>query len=258
MTLYPGAVWRDAPGPYVDPNGPGHWEYARYPVGFIVAHHSVTTFAELDAGFTNPNGINSAHLAIDRDDPVNTVYQYVDLDVTAFHAGNLDANRASWGVETVRLWGNGPGTAGYQPITDGQYRRWHEVATYLAQLGGFPLDSDHLYPHNRFIQTTCPGDLSLARIIAPPQENEMPLLMIGPDGAVYIVGDAGKRHVLGWELSIWQARYPQLTQPGQIVVATQAELDEIQNVGTGGGGGAEPSKIALTLSLTGSGTGTLS
>jgi N-acetylmuramoyl-L-alanine amidase len=85
--------------------------------------------------------------------------------LVAFHAGDLAANWVSFGVETVRLWGSGPGTPGYEPITDAQYARWPELAAFLASVAGWPFDASRLYPHHAFTQTTCPGDLDLARII---------------------------------------------------------------------------------------------
>lgn len=160
----PGAIWAPAPGPW---NGTyGHWEPR--PAGhlpeFIVGHHSDDTLAQLLAAFTSPTGINASHATIARD---GTKYQHVPLVMAAFHAGDLAANWASFGVETVRLWGeNGPGTAGYEPITDAQYQSWQEVGAFLASWAGWPaFDSSRLYPHHAFTQTTCPGDLDLERIL---------------------------------------------------------------------------------------------
>lgn len=152
---------------------------AGYSIVGIVDHHSEGDLNGLIHRFTNPPAVSgggaSAHFAIDREEEVRDGllghrayairYQIVDTDDMAFADANYFANLTTVAIEHIRWWGNGPGTPNYQPITDAQYASSSELHMLLALRYGFPLDLNHVEPHNHYANTTCPGDLSIPRII---------------------------------------------------------------------------------------------
>lgn len=83
------------------------------------------------------------------------VHQYVQEADTAWHAGNLDVNRKSIGIEHRG--------APNMPIDDGTYEESARLIANICQRHGkrFPLRR-----HSEFVATACPGTLDLNRLNA--------------------------------------------------------------------------------------------
>lgn len=258
MILLPGAIW-------VGPINPDNYTPTRYgtPVSEIIDHHTDTdtwqqALAAFNAQYPSGGG-RSAHLIIDRNDPVNDVYQCVSLGEMAWGAANYAANLRGVNIEHVRPW-----DSGYQPITPGQYAKSHQVHLQLSAMFGFPLDTDHVRPHSFYWPTTCPGDLDLSRLIqgdamTPQQEATMNAIAAAlgltpqPDGSWSWGGSATVKQDLQ---SLWNGVPYQADgtpEPGGVPWPALKLMP---------GGGAEPSEpktISLDIpSVPGKATGTLS
>lgn len=162
--LYAGAIW-------IGPACPGNYEAGRQgsSISGIVLHHTASSLQGAVDTFTKIAGGTSAHFIIDRD---GTRYQVVDTADTAFSDGVFSVNLSTISVEHVRLWGNGPGTPGYEPITDAQYASSHELCSILAKDHGFQLSQFTVKPHRFYVADICPGDLDVNRVI----QGDTPLL----------------------------------------------------------------------------------
>ena len=146
----------------------------------VVMHHSAGTLDALIYRFEHPpatsGGGASAHFAVSREEEIRDGllghrayairYQLVDTADMAFADANYFENLTTDAIEHVRQWGSGPGTAGWEPILDSQYASSTELVMILAKDEGWEINAANVTPHNLYTQTTCPGDLDLARIIS--------------------------------------------------------------------------------------------
>lgn len=213
--LYAGAHW-------IGPANPDNYMVGRstYSVHDIVVHHTASSLQgainrfKTSSGQSQPNP--SAHFIIDRD---GTRYQMVDTADMAYHSADYFENLVSIGIEHVRLWGSGPGTAGYEPITDAQYQSSHELCTILAADNGFPLTSDHVWPHNHFYNTTCPGDFDIPQMIKGDtvDPDTLAKLQAFLNGAAGGAGQGGGYDFAG--LRVWWATAASGTDPSKILAA---------------------------------------
>lgn len=118
----------------------------------IVLHWMDGTLAATDAHFANPGSHVSAHYGIEN----GTIHQYVALADTAWHAGDWQENTHSIGIEHSAAPGRDA-----TPATVAA-----SVATNVALCRKYGIDPSHIYPHNRFFNTACPGTIPLAAIVA--------------------------------------------------------------------------------------------
>ena len=118
----------------------------------IVLHWMVGTLATTDAEFTHGSRHVSAHYGIED----GTVHQYVKDGDTAWHAGDHVENTRSIGIEHSAAPGR-PATA----LTIAT-----SVTLIVALARKYGISPDHIYPHNKFYPTACPGTLPIADIIA--------------------------------------------------------------------------------------------
>jgi hypothetical protein len=133
----------------------------------IVLHWMDGTLATTDAEFTNGSRRVSAHYGIED----GTVHQYVHDADTAWHAGNWTENTQSIGIEHSAAPGRDA-----SPATIAS-----SVALIVTLCREYQISPDHIYPHNKFFATACPGTLPIADIIArvraqlatPPPEDDM-------------------------------------------------------------------------------------
>lgn len=119
----------------------------------IVLHHAATTnFDGIGATFQNRSRQTSAHFGV----APGRVCQYVDINNTAFHAGNWNANLTSIGIEHV----NASGAPNWD-IADGTIQTGAELLANLAkQLGWNHLKiGENVFYHSDFRNTGCPMKL---------------------------------------------------------------------------------------------------
>jgi len=136
--------------PFLD--SPNHASRNGVKITDIVLHWMDGTLAACDATFANAAGQTSAHYGVEN----TVVHQYVqDADV-AWHSGDWNENQRSIGIEHSAQPGRDASAA--------------TVATSVALIVGlcrkYGISPDHIYPHNRFFATACPGTLPIAAIIA--------------------------------------------------------------------------------------------
>jgi N-acetylmuramoyl-L-alanine amidase/Putative peptidoglycan binding domain len=118
----------------------------------IVLHWMAGNLAGCDATFQNAARQTSAHYGIEE----TTVHQYVlDADV-AWHSGNWDENQRSIGIEHSAQPGR---NASVTTIAT-------SVALIVSLCRKYGISPDHIYSHNRFYATQCPGTLPITSMIA--------------------------------------------------------------------------------------------
>jgi len=175
----------------------GNWNTDRAPViHSIILHTMVGTVAGANARFNTPNSQVSAHYGVGLD---GKLYQWVDEDNVAFHAGNYLVNQSSIGIEHED--GTNPQTnptAYNNPRPDALYESSAKLVADICKFYDFPADSDHIFRHEDVIDkqyypggTGCPDALDTNRIItmaaailnpsatppspiAPPETPEVP------------------------------------------------------------------------------------
>ena len=140
----------------------------------VIVHWIVGSLASADATFKNPDRKASAHYGIEDD----KIHQYVSEVNTAWHAGNLTVNRESIGIEH----------SGGEFLADKVNRRIPSEETHKTSVAlvaqickryNIPIDRDHILPHNKFSATTCPGTLSIdkiisyAKVVNPPIDTDL-------------------------------------------------------------------------------------
>ena len=118
----------------------------------IVVHWMAESLAATDAEFAAGPRHVSAHYGIED----TTIHQYVaDVD-TAWHAGDWPENTRSIGIEHSAA----PG----RPATAATIATSVDLMVTLCRRYG--IDPAHIYPHNKFTTTDCPGTLPLAAMVA--------------------------------------------------------------------------------------------
>ncbi|HEX9060865.1 MAG TPA: N-acetylmuramoyl-L-alanine amidase [Clostridia bacterium] len=156
--------------------GQGNWNSDRAPIiHSIILHTMVGTVDGANARFNTPNSQVSAHYGIGLD---GKLYQWVDEDNVAFHAGNYLVNQSSIGIEHED--GTNPQTnpQGYNnPRPDALYETSAKLVADICKFYDFPADTDHIFRHEDVIDkqfypggTSCPDALDTNRIIRMANE----------------------------------------------------------------------------------------
>jgi N-acetylmuramoyl-L-alanine amidase-like protein len=175
----------------------------------IVDHTMVGTIASATSRFRNPASGVSATFGIGLS---GRIVLWVVRQSIAYHAGN-------WPINVQRL--------GYEHEDNGAY--WDAERTpemYLASAAlhaaaadeyQFPLDDNHVGPHNRFSATACPDALDIARIIAIAQGEVMYVSIEQFNEFVADVANAfkGVKGLLN-PLALWASNAPGLPQGAQL------------------------------------------
>jgi hypothetical protein len=136
----------------------------------IVIHWIVGDLAAADTVFTVTRYETSAHYAIEN----NTVHQYVKESDTAWHA--MQANPFSIGIEHSAA----PGRL----ASDSTYRTSITLCAAICVRYDLNPDTD-IEPHNKYVNTQCPGTMDLERIKKGVKE-----LLKGGEMRPYNNGDA--------------------------------------------------------------------
>jgi len=134
------------PSPYFTPGRQGAT------ITDIVLHWMDGTLAATDGEFTHGARRVSAHYGIEG----TTVHQYVRTDDTAWHAGDWGENTRSIGIEHSAQPGRDA-----TPATIAT-----SIALIVTLCREYGIDPSHIYPHNKFFATACPGTLPLAAMVA--------------------------------------------------------------------------------------------
>ncbi len=130
----------------------------------IVMHTYGGAGTDLYNWFNNPTAQVSAHYAVLKD---GTVYQYVRDEDTAWHAGDINDNVQTIGIEHQDdgYWEN-PNT-----YTEAQYQASAELVAMISDKYDVPLEHAvaGVRPHNEIVDKACPGTLDWNRIIRMAQ-----------------------------------------------------------------------------------------
>src|SRR5450631_1653804 len=121
-------------------------------VDSIVLHWMDGTLASTDTEFASGGRKVSAHFGIED----SNIHGYVHTSDTAWHAGNWPENQRSIGIEHSAGPGRNASALTIQTSI--------EVQVQLCRQYG--IDPSHIYPHNMFFATDCPGTLPLAAMNA--------------------------------------------------------------------------------------------
>lgn len=153
----------------------GNWNADRGPIQGIVLHTMAGTLAGTDARFNTPNVQVSAHYGVGLD---GKLYQWVDEDNVAFHAGNYLINQTTIGIEHEDATNPQTNPTGYNnPRPDALYETSAQLVAELCGFYDFPADKEHIFRHQDVIDktvykggTACPDALDTDRIIARAAE----------------------------------------------------------------------------------------
>ncbi|MBI3936938.1 MAG: N-acetylmuramoyl-L-alanine amidase [Betaproteobacteria bacterium] len=131
----------------------------------IVLHTMVAWIGSADRHFHNPAARVSAHFGVRID---GSLWQWVDLADTAYHAGDLSVNSRSIGIEHE----DGGDPAAVRP--DALYARSAALVAQFAREYGIPIrrgfGGPGIYDHRQIVATACPGELDTDRIICEARE----------------------------------------------------------------------------------------
>ena len=119
----------------------------------IVVHIAAGTLEGTAAWFANPEAQVSAHYTVGAD---GRVYQHVSEADTAWHAGDLEANRRSIGIEHEGF--HGPNEAWWSP-TEAQLQASAELAAAICRRWSIIPDQFGIVPHSAVNprKPLCPG-----------------------------------------------------------------------------------------------------
>lgn len=135
-------------------------------VNKIVLHWIVGTLESADDTFRNPNRLASAHYGIGDTE----IHQYVKEEDTAWHASNLEINRESIGIEHEGGWLLQDGSR-FKP-TEETLKTSALLVADICRRYSIPIDKDHIFPHNKYFSTQCPGSLDIDRIITLAKQED--------------------------------------------------------------------------------------
>lgn len=124
------------------------------PVDRIVIHWMDGTLAGTDKTFQDDSRDTSAHFGVEDDN----VHQYVDVDNTAYHAGNWPMNLRSVSIEHSAQ----PG----RDASEKTYRTSAQIIREVCDKFGIPIDRQHIIKHSEVIPTACPGTIDIDKLIA--------------------------------------------------------------------------------------------
>lgn len=132
---YPGATWVPAnPGNYNVANRPNDFD-----INMVVIHDIEGSAGSAMAWFQNPQAQASSHYVVDSWD--GKVYQMVPEKDVAWHAGNLNVNRHSVGIEHEG-YAYRPGF--YNPR---EYETAAKLVRNITQRWNIPRDREHIIGH---------------------------------------------------------------------------------------------------------------
>lgn len=130
---------------------------AGHKIEFVVLHHNAGTLSIQDCFNVWQTRQASAHYQVQVDGRIGQLVHDVD---TAWHAGNLDANHRSIGIEHADATG-APGWSVSEATLDNGA---HLVAAICRYYGlGAPRWGVNVFPHNHFTSTACPASLAGAQ-----------------------------------------------------------------------------------------------
>ena len=117
-------------------------------LGFII-HWMVGNMASADATFQNRSRNTSAHFGVEDEN----VHQYVDVENTAYQAGNWGVNLTTVGIEHSA-----------QPGRDASEATYETSAQLIAKVIKENSVGNNLRKHSAIVATQCPGTIDVARI----------------------------------------------------------------------------------------------
>lgn len=144
--------------PYIEKDvAVGNFGYSRNnaPIDRIVLH---STGGQVDgalAWFNNPAAGVSAHYVIGND---GTLYALLEEYYVAYHAGNLAMNNRSIGIEHEGYTG--------MVRSEKEYDTSIKLVADICKEYNIPCDRTHIIAHREVVQTACPTDLDVDRIVA--------------------------------------------------------------------------------------------
>lgn len=145
----------------------GNWDDERGPIMSVVLHTMVGTVQGANARFNDSTSQVSAHYGIGLD---GNIYQWVDEDNVAYHAGNYHVNQTSIGIEHE----DGGDYNGVRP--DLLYESSAKLVADICKFYDIPCDGEHIFRHQDVIDktiypggTSCPDALDTNRIISMAQ-----------------------------------------------------------------------------------------
>jgi len=115
----------------------------------FIIHWMAGTLASTDATFQNRARNTSAHYGIEDD----KVHQYVDLNNTAYHAGNWNVNQSSIGIEHSAAPGRN--------ASDATYETSAQLIASIIKAGRV---GRSYRKHSAVVATACPGTIDVDRI----------------------------------------------------------------------------------------------
>lgn len=146
----------------------GNWDSNRGPIQSIVLHTIDGNIEGANEKFNTPHMQVSAHYGVGLD---GKLYQWVDEDNVAYHAGNYPVNQTSIGIEHE----DGGDYNGVRP--DVLYNTSAKLVADICKYYDFPADKEHIFRHQDVIDksiykggTSCPDLLDTDRIISMAQE----------------------------------------------------------------------------------------
>ena len=129
---------------------------------FIVIHwFGIGTLSSANTRFQNKDAQASAHYGISG----KTIYQWVEEQDTAWHAGVFDINQRSIGIEHDATT--------EKNMSEETYITSANLIREICQRHNIPLDRDHIKGHKEFKATQCPGTIDIDKLISlAKQENK--------------------------------------------------------------------------------------
>lgn len=141
--------------PYIEyPVADGNFDGSRTSIDRIVLHSTAGTYQSAINWFGSVRAGTSAHYIISNKGELAAMLEEYN---TAYHSGNYVMNQRSIGIEHE----------GYDGLvrSDKEYAMSAKLVADICKFYSIPCDSTHVIPHKSVIQTSCPTDLDVARII---------------------------------------------------------------------------------------------
>lgn len=134
----------------------------------IILHWIVGTLESADKTFQNPKRLASAHYGIGD----NEIHQYVKESDTAWHAGNLNVNLTSIGIEHEGGWEDPAGSGNRVKPSEETHKTSALLVAEIAKKYDIPLDRKHIKKHSEVSDkaTSCCGTLDIDHIIELARE----------------------------------------------------------------------------------------
>lgn len=131
-------------------------------VEIIVIHwFGIGTLSSANTRFQNKDAQASAHYGISN----NTVYQWVEEQDTAWHAGVFDINQKSIGIEHDATT--------TKNMSEETYITSANLIREICQRHNLPIDREHIRGHKDFKATQCPGTIDIDKLISLAKQETM-------------------------------------------------------------------------------------